>query len=179
MRKSQKIAVSGLLTALAAGLLLLSGLVPTGMYSFPAAAGVVIWLLSFFAGTSYAVYSFAAVSVLSFILCTDKEAPLCFVLFLGYYPLIRKGLEQLRLRVLAYFLKLLLFNAAAVGIYCLLIFVFAVPRESFRLFGVSVPLLFLALLNVVFVIYDLALRVFEKRYRQTINKLVTNFFRKF
>ena len=178
MNTTRKLALSGLFTALSFVLLFLSNLVPTGMYSFPAAAGVVVWLLSFFAGTRYAVYSYAVVSVLAFLFCIDKEAPLCFFLFLGYYPLVRKGLERLRLKVLSWLLKLLLFNAAAVGTYFLLIFLFSVPQEEFRLFGLSLPLLLLLLLNGVFVLYDLALRLFEKRYRDTINKFVTNFLRK-
>lgn len=179
MKRSQRIAVSGMLTAFAAVAVILSNLVPTGMYTFPAAAGIVIWVLSFFAGNSYAVYSYIAVSLLSFILCTNKEAAFCFILFLGYYPLIRKALEKIRLKVLAYLIKLLVFNAAAVSVYILLVFVFSVPADEFELFGIKLPFLFLGLMNIVFIVYDTALRLFERRYREIINKTVTNFFRRF
>ena len=179
MKRSQKLAVSGLLTAFASVVLILSNFVPVGMYTFPAAAGLILWVLSFAAGRQYALYAYAAVSVIGFLICSNKEAPLCFILFLGYYPLLRPFLEKLRFRGLSYILKLLLFNAAAVGTYFLLLYVFSVPTEDFRLFGISLPLVFLLLLNVVFLVYDVALKLFERKYRETINKLVTNFFRRF
>lgn len=168
-----------MLTAFAAVMIMLSNLVPTGMYSFPTAAGIMIWVLSFFTGRGYALYSFFAVSLLSLIFCTNKESSLIFILFLGYYPLIRTALEKIKPKVLAGLVKLLIFNAAAVSVYLLLIFVFAVPPGEFTIFGIDLPWLFLVILNAVFVVYDIALKQFERRYRETINKFVTNFFRRF
>ena len=118
MKQTQKIALSGLMTALAAVVLILSNIVPIGLYTFPAAAGIIIYILTFTVGRSYAWASYGAVSLLSLFLCADREASLCFVCFLGFYPLLKELLEKLP-KVLAYAAKVLLFNAAAVSVYCL------------------------------------------------------------
>lgn len=179
MRQSQKMAVSGLLTALAAMLMLLVSVVPTGSYALPAAAGVLVYIISFVVSRSYAWMSFAAVSLLSLFLCADKEAAFVFVLFFGYYPLLKRWLDKIRLRVLAFLLKLMVFNAAAFGVYGLLLWLFGLSEESFRLFGMYLPWLFLFLVNILFVVYDYALTRFVVSYEQKINKFVTNLWRRF
>ncbi len=178
MKNTQKIAVGGLLTAFASVIVILSNLIPAGNFTFPAAAGVVIYILSFTAGKSVGWTSFAAVSVIGFLLCTNKEAAVCFLFLFGYYPMVKELIEKLRLRVVVYILKLLLFNAAAIAIYFLLILVFSVPADQFEFFGLNLPLLFLGLLNVVFLIYDYALTVFDRTYRNKINKFVTKLIKK-
>lgn len=174
MKQTQKIALSGLMTALAAVVLILSNIVPIGLYTFPAAAGIIIYILSFTVGRSYAWASYGAVSLLSLFLCADREASLCFVCFLGFYPLLKELLEKLP-KVLAYAAKVLLFNAAAVSVYCLVIFVFSLPEESFNIFGIHLPAVFLTILNVIFLLYDCAVTIFFRTYGNKINNFVTKF----
>ena len=179
MKKSQKIAIGGLLTAFACMIIIISNVFPSGMYTFPALSGVIILVLSFVAGQGIAWSSYIAVSIVSFLLCTSKEATLCFILFLGYYPLIRQYLQKIKLKFVRLIIKLLIFNSAASGIYFLLLYVFSLPGDEFEIFGVSLPLIFLFIMNVVFLIYDIALSLFEKKYKQTIYKFVTKMLGKF
>lgn len=179
MKQTQKIALGGLLTALASVAVIISNVIPAGLYTFPAIAGIIVYILSFTAGRSYGWGSYAAVSVLSFFLCADKEASLCFILLMGYYPMLKDVIEKLRLKAVQYLLKLLLLNAAAVAIYYLMLFVFSMPADSFEFFGINMPLVFLAALNPVFLLYDYAVTVFFKAYRSKINKFVTKMNKKF
>ncbi len=179
MRKTQSIAIGGMLTALAAVIMLVSNLVPSGMYTFPAAAGIIVYIISVCSGRSYSWVSFVVLSVLSMILCADKQAPLCFILFLGYYPLIKELLETIRLKIVVYILKVLIFNTAAAAVYLLLKFVFLVPDEEYVIFGVNLPLVFLLLLNIIFLLYDFALTLFFKKYKKKIYEIVTKFNKKF
>ena len=179
MKKTQRIATGGLLTAFSMVMIILAGVVPSGTFTFPAAAGIIIGILSFTAGKSYAWASFFIVALLSFVICPNKEAALCFTLFLGYYPLAKDIIEKLRLKIIQYILKLLLFNASAVTIYYLLLFVFSMPADSFEYFGINIPGLFLAILNVVFLIYDLAITMFLVVYKEKINKFVTKINKRF
>ena len=135
MRNTQKIALGGLLTSLSTVIMVISNIVPSGMYTFPAASGVVIYMISFLAGRSYAWSAFAATSMISFVFCTNKEASLCFIMLMGYYPMLKEHIEKIKLKFVQYLLKLAVFNAAAVLMYYLLLFVFSVPapRSSWRL----------------------------------------------
>ncbi len=173
LKKTQRIAVGGLLTAFAAVMIILAGVVPSGTFTFPAAAGIIIGILSFTAGKSYAWASFFIVALLSFVICPNKEAALCFTLFLGFYPLAKDIFEKVRLKIVQYALKLILFNTSAVTIYFLLLFVFSMPEDSFEFFGINIPGIFLIVLNFVFLLYDLAITMFLLVYKEKINKFVT------
>ena len=178
MRNTQKIALGGLLTSLSTVIMVISNIVPSGMYTFPAASGVVIYMISFLAGRSYAWSAFAATSMISFVFCTNKEASLCFIMLMGYYPMLKEHIEKIKLKFVQYLLKLAVFNAAAVLMYYLLLFVFSVPADNFEIFGFDLPLVFLAILNIVFLIYDYALTAFDRVYKKKINKFVTKIIKK-
>ena len=170
-RNTQKLAVSGLMTALTVVVLIFSNVITIGTYTFPAGAGILLLLLSYAVGERWAYYSFAAASLTGFLLCNDKEAVLCFVLFFGYYPLLRGRLEHCRSRVLKWMCKLALFNGALMAVYSLAVYVFGIP-ENLELFGVDLPMVFLAVFNVIFLIYDYALMALEVNHRQRIEKLI-------
>ena len=179
MKQTQKIALSGLLTAFAAAMIIFSNLIPAGLYTFPAAAGIIIYILSFTAARSYAWASFTAVSILSFFLCADKEASLTFILFFGYYPMLKTLIEKIKWKPAAYLVKLAVFNAAAITIYCLLRFLFSLPEDAFEFFGINMPLIFLAVLNIVFLLYDYAISAFMKAYVPKIYNFVTKIMHRF
>lgn len=179
MRPTQKIAVSGMLTALAGMLMLLANVVPSGSYAVPAGAGAIVYIISFTVDRTYAWTAFAAVSLLGFFLCGDKEAVCAFVLFFGYYPLVKRLLEKIRLWPLVWLLKLLVFNAAALVTYWLLLKVFGLPEDSFQIFGVSLPWVLLVLLNGMFCVYDYAFTRFFSWGEPRINRFVTNLCRRF
>ena len=179
MKKSQKIACGGLITALAIVLMISSNLIPSLLFSLPALAVLVIYTLSVVSGSGYALISYAAVSLLSFFFCGSKAVSLCFILFLGYYPLLKKQIEKLRSRLAAYIVKLLVFNAAAAAVYALLTFVFSSPVFT-RWLGekwLIIPLIFA--LNIVFLLFDICLTMFFKKYEKIIYNIVTKLIGRF
>lgn len=179
MRNTQRVALGGLLTAFSTALLMATNIIPAGYYTLAAAAGIIIYILSFTAGRRYGWASYLITAVLSFVLCTGKEASLCFIMLLGYYPLLKDLLERLKPRLLVWLLKLAVFNAAAVGMYFLLILVFSVPADNFVFFDIDLPVLFLLLVNPVFIIYDYAITVFIRAYGPKINRFVTKMNKRF
>lgn len=177
MSKTKKTALGGLITAFSSILMISSNLIPLGLYVFPAIAGIVIYIFSCLAGKAYAWSSYVAVAIVSFILCTDKETVLCFIFFLGYYPIVKAYIEKIKLKLISYILKFIMFNVAVGIIYLILFFVFGISADEFEIFGVNVPLLFLILLNITFVMYDFSLSLFERNYKQIIVKKITKIFR--
>lgn len=177
MSKSIRVAFCGILTAVCTLLMLLTGLIPIGTYALPALAGVllVIPVIELGAGWAWPVY--IASSVLSLLLAGDKEAAMLFIVFFGYYPILKAAFEKLHRKYLSYLLKLLVFNASMVTGYFLSIWVLGVPEDSFTVFGVYLPGVLLLAGNLVFFVYDYAISTLVVTYCQRFHKIVSKWLR--
>lgn len=153
--KSRKVAFGGIIAALSLVLMLLTGVLPVGTYALPAVAGILLTAVVIEFGFPWAVGVYAGVSVLSFLLVSDKEAALYYALLLGIYPILKSLFERIKIKWLSFIVKLIYFNAVAVAAFYISIYLLSVPIESFSLFGVNMPVLFLALGNAVFAVYDI------------------------
>lgn len=129
-------------------------------------------------GTAWAWPVYLASSILSYLLAGDKEAAMLFVIFFGYYPILKAIIEKHSKGFTAYFFKFALFNAAMVAGYFLSIYVLLVPRDSFVLFGVYLPAVFLVAGNAVFLIYDYALSTLVLAYYRRFHAAVSQMFRR-
>ena len=157
MKSSLKVSVGGAVAALGLVLMFLTSLVPVGTYAFPAFAGMLLVIIVIEIGYPFAFAVFAATALLSFLIVTDKEAALLYTLFFGYYPVIKALIERIKSRVVQYIIKYAVFNVTMVAAFSLAIFVLSVPRESFVVFGVYLPWVFLLAGNVFFLLYDVCI----------------------
>ena len=99
-------------------------------------------------GRPYAVGVYVSASILSLILAPSKFAPACFLLLCGYYPLIKPFLDKFKI-IVAYLLKLLLFNAVLTVILVLGTTVLGLPKDE-----TAIEIGIYLLGNFTFVIYD-------------------------
>ena len=173
MSKSGKIALGGLLTALGVVLMFLTGLIPIGTYALPAIAGVLLIVAVIEIGAKWAWMIYAAVAVLSLLFAADKEAALLFVLFFGYYPVLKSFLERISNKVLSWISKFAVFNVAVVACFFLAVNFLQLPEDSFTVFGIYLPWVFLILGNAVFLIYDIALSGLVATYVEKLQHRVT------
>ena len=173
MSKSGKIALGGLLTALGVVLMFLTGLIPIGTYALPAIAGVLLIVAVIEIGAKWAWMIYAAVAVLSLLFAADKEAALLFVLFFGYYPFLKSFLERISNKVLSWISKFAVFNVAVVACFFLAVNFLQLPEDSFTVFGIYLPWVFLILGNAVFLIYDIALSGLVATYVEKLHHRVT------
>lgn len=173
MSKSGKIALGGLLTALGVVLMFLTGLIPIGTYALPAIAGVLLIVAVIEIGAKWAWMIYAAVAVLSLLFAADKEAALLFVLFFGYYPVLKSFLERISNKVLSWISKFAVFNVAVVACFFLAVNFLQLPEDSFTVFGFYLPWVFLILGNAVFLIYDIALSGLVATYVEKLHYRVT------
>ena len=119
-------------------------------------------------GGSFPWLIYAVTGVLSLILLPfPKTVAFIYVLFSGYYPILKAHIERLS-RPLAWVAKLILFNVVLTGLVALSTWVLNIPDGLFEA-NVFVYLLG----NVTFIVYDIALtglittylRVWRKRLR--------------
>lgn len=160
-----RVAFCGIIAALALVLMLITSLVPIGTYAFPCFAGIFIAAVVIEYGWKWGLGVYAVVSVLSLFLAGDKEAVLYFIAIFGYYPILKAVFEKnIKNKLILYIVKLAVFNAAAIASFYAAAFLLSISPEEYTLFGVYMPLAFLAFGNVFFLVYDFAVTVFVSQY---------------
>ena len=156
-KNSTKTAIGGIIAALSIVLMLLTSVIPTLTYAIPAIAGLLLVIIVIEVNKKWAFGVYFVVGVLSMLLVADKEAAVMYVMFFGYYPIIKAMIENKLSKALSWFLKFLIFNVSMILAFLIVTYVFKVPFEEMKKYGAIAAWLLLALGNVVFLIYDIAL----------------------
>ena len=170
-----KLAVGGVMTALAVVALLLS-FVPMTEYMMPALAGAMLLPVVMECGRRWAVGAYVAAALLALLLTPALEPKVLFVAFFGYYPIAKAWLESHLRKWLCWMAKLVIFNAAVCVAYWLMLRFFSLDPAVFDFFGVSLPPVLLALGNVAFVMYDLLLTALVTAYWQRLHPVFARMF---
>ena len=172
--KTKNTAVCGLMTALSVVLMMLTTLIPVFMYVIPIVTGIIVLFVADVSNKKWGAGVYFSTAFLSILLITDKEAALTYALFLGYFPLIKESIEKLP-KALAWILKIVLFNIAAVGIGVISFYVFGISGDEYDEFGkFTIPIL-LIMANVAFVLYDFCLtknRFLLIRFSEKFEKMI-------
>lgn len=157
MKNGSKVALAGIVCALSLVVMLFTVL-PTLTVGLPVLAGALLFVLVVELGVKWGFLGYVTVSFLSFLLTPSLESKLLFILFFGYYPIVKALLERFPSKIFSFGVKLLLFNVAMVAAYFLLLKVTsAVETADFMIFGMYLPWVMLLFGNVVFLVYDVAL----------------------
>lgn len=172
MSKSIRVAFCGIITALCTAFMFLTSLIPIATYALPALSGALLIIVVIEMGASWAWPVYIAASVLSLLIAGDKEAALLFVLFFGYYPILKAAFERIHRKYLTVLLKFAVFNVSMIAAFFISIKVLGIPADSFTVFGVYLPWAFLIAGNFIFLIYDYALSTLVVAYYQRFHKLV-------
>jgi len=164
-KKTRRVALGGMMAALATAVLLLGGVIPAATFVGPALAALTLIPVLFEGGQRMALGTWAAVSALSLMLCTDKEAALLFA-FLGWYPAIKWKLDAKLRGWRSLPVKLLLWNACAGAIAALIFFVLRMDQiiAEYREMGRAMLIAFILMANVTLVIYDRLLNILAVLY---------------
>ena len=141
-------------------------------YTLPAFAGFLMVIMIVETGAKWAVVTYVTVSVLCFLMTPNYEASLLFILFMGYYPILKFYLDGLKNKAMSWVLKYLVFNFAIIVFY--LLFQYLITSvdllEGMEGFGKYALIILWVGANIFFYIYDILLG-------QLIN-LYANWFRK-
>lgn len=173
MKNSKVIAYSGVATALSVVMLFLGSIFWVLGYTMPLVASLVMIILLDSVSQKSALLTFISTSIISFILLNDKECVLLYILFFGYYPLIRDKINDIKPKFLSYLLKFITFNAAMVLTQVLCVYVFGIPFDD--MLGKWGIVLFVLCLNLVFVVFDKLYTLLLKLYRIKLKKKVEKY----
>ena len=114
-------------------------------------------------GGMYPWLIYAVTGTLSIILVPNPMSALMYILFFGFYPILKLALEKRRALV-CWILKEVVFNISLAVLFLLWEFVFAAEAESQTFLNI----LFIVLAEITFPIYDLALSRISATYRKKI-----------
>ena len=162
---TKKIALTGLLCALGAVIMMLGGVIPMATFACPMLAGLVLIPVFVECGQKLAYGAYIAIAALGMILCPDKEAALLFA-FIGHFPVLRWRLDQLKSGILRIIAKLGIFNICILAMYALILWVFQMDQiiSEYREMGIWLTALTLVLGNVCLIFYDRMIVIFTNIY---------------
>ena len=154
-QNARRIALSGMMAALATAILLMGGVIPAATFVGPATAGLLLIPVFIEGGRRMALGAWLAISALSLMLCADKEAALLFA-FLGWYPAVKWRLDAKLPGWRGLPVKLLLWNGCAGALAAMIFFVFRMDQviAEYREMGRAMLIAFILLANVTLVLYD-------------------------
>jgi len=110
--KTRKLTLSALFSALAVIMLYVASVWPTGQFGLAAVASLFVAAAVVETGISGGVSVFIISSFLGMLLLPNRAAPLLFLLFFGFYPVLKSLIERMPGTALQWFFKLLVFNTS-------------------------------------------------------------------
>ena len=164
-RKTRVVSLTALFSALTVIYLYFASVWPTGVFGFVAFASLLVAAAVCDAGVLPGVYVYFVSSALGLLLVPNKSAPLLYIAFFGYYPVVKSLIERINGTLIQWILKLLVLNAALTVIWFLL-------RALVFDFGGAAPgiLPVYAGSNAVFVLFDIGFSKLIGFYISNISK---------
>ncbi len=154
MKRISKLTLCSMMAALAAVFMLIAYF-PYLTYAIPAFSGLFIMAVVIEIDKRWAFLTFLA-SIVPIFLLAEVESKLLYMLFFGYYPIIKALIEKIKSVILEWVLKLGIFNVAVVSIYFIFSGILDISFDDFGILGKYGAIILLVLGNAVFVVYDVA-----------------------
>lgn len=172
--KAYKIAFSGISSALCVIIMFMTGIFPALSIVLPMTAGLIVLITSSELSINWALLTYISTSILSLIITFDKEAVLIFIMFFGYYPVLRFIINNIKSKKIRWILKFLVFNTAIFFFfifttYILKITAFLEEIKSIGKYGIPA---ILGMANLTFVLYEYNLDIFYEIYNRRIKPVL-------
>ena len=104
---TKKMAFSSIMTALTIVCLYGSVVLPTGKIALLALTSLCVLVTHAECGTKFSLIQFVAASLIGLLLIPFKFQMILFIAFLGYYPIVKSYIEQLRNPLMEWLVKIL------------------------------------------------------------------------
>lgn len=171
---SYKVSLGGIISALSLFFMFLTGFMPLFVYLIPALTGAMLLIVYVEINAKWAFITYVSVALLCLFITPDKEASLLYIMFLGYYPLLKMFIEKIRNSVLKWILKLTIYNIMIVAYYQIIVRVVVnvdLVKEMDE-FGKYGAIIFLGITNIVFIVYDIAVSRLKDLYVKWFRKKI-------
>lgn len=146
--KSKKVAYGGITIVLSCICLYLSCIIPTNKIILFSLSTVFISIMVIEFGIFSAFSTYISSSLLAFIIIPNKLIIIPYVLFFGYYGIVKHYIERLSNIVLEWLVKISLFNVMVILVYFIIDKLMGVSLDKTYIF------IKITLLQLIFIIYD-------------------------
>lgn len=164
--ETKKLSLAALLCALSAVVAVIGCVFDMADLTACTVASVTVAICAIELGGKYPYLVFAVTGAILFLFFPSATVTWYFIMFFGYYPIVKKYLDRLP-KILARVLKFVLFNAAMFMLYFLMKkLLFAAEAEE----GKSLLIMLVLFANVFFAVYDFSLSVFLTAYMKYYRK---------
>ena len=177
MRPAGKVALGGMMGALSL-MCLMRSFIPSTEYMMPAIAGALLLPVVVECGRRWGLMVYAVTAILALLFTPMLEPRVLYVAFFGYYPVLKAALEGQPLRWLEWVGKLAVFNGSVCLSYWLMLQFMGLDPAVFEIFGVNLPLMLLALGNLVFLMYDKLLSLLVTQYWRRLHGVFARLFKR-
>ncbi len=170
MRRSTKtrtMCLMALFSAITVIILYIASIVPRGSAAFGAIAGIAVVAAVIEGGIGGGISVYTVSGLLSVILAGDKVPAILYIIFFGYYPVVKSLVERIRKLPIEWILKVILVNIIITVIIFLLGNIITINFE-YEFLNNNVIIYILG--NIAFIIYDLALSKIAGIYMSRIYK---------
>ncbi len=171
MKKTAVIAFSGIAAAISVIFLSLGSVIWVFSYIMPIATGLFMIVLTDLFDRKTGFLTYLCVSVLSLILLNDKESALMYIMFFGYYPILKEKFDRIKPKSLQIIAKLLLFNSSIIIAELICVYVFLIPFDDFL--GKWGIVILLAMANILFLVYEKLFSALVLLYQNKLKKRIT------
>lgn len=171
---SYKVSLGGIISALSIFFMFLTGFMPLLVYLVPALSGVMLLIVYVEINAKWAFFTYVSVAALCLFITPDKEAGLLYIMFLGYYPLLKMFINKIGNSIFEWILKLTIYNIMIIAYYHIIIRIVTSTdlAEEIGEWGKYGSFIFLGLTNVVFIIYDIAVSRLKDLYVKWFRKKI-------
>ena len=169
---TMKIALCGVLGALAVTILMMGFLFPFATYVCPAMAACLLLIIVYEYGVKSGLTLYAAICCLGLMLVPDQELVFMFIFVFGLYSVIKMPLDRKLGKKTRLIAKFAYINISLIISYGILLFIFPVAAlvNEFRDYGAPFMALLVAMFWLVFFMYDKAsesvLIIYIRKFRK-------------
>ena len=169
---SKKLATSSIMTALTLVCLFGSAYIPTGKIALLALTSMCMLVTVAESGVRYAWIQYVATSLLALLFIPAKGLVFIFIGLIGYYPILKLHIENIKNLKLEWMTKILFFSALLILAY----FFLKVFILNYLSLGAVIDIalantaLVVLILEIAFILYDYFLSFFARFYTQVIKK---------
>lgn len=158
LKSVKKVALGGIVVGLSMIIMLLTAVFPMAEFALPTIAGALMIVLVVEMGMRPSIVAYLAVAILSFFITPIKDSAVFYTVLLGWYPIIKSKLESIKNPITEWVLKMLIFNVATLAGVMASVYIFGI-NEYAEMLSLAIYLVVAVFIfvNVVFVVYDIAL----------------------
>ncbi len=167
---SYRVALGGIIGALCIICLFLTGVFPALYVVLTMLASALVYVMTIETSIYWGLVTYISVGLLSIIIVPNKDSSIIFLLFFGYYPLLRSWMERHKMKFLGFLLRFVIFNVAILALFWVSVYVFGSEEllDTLGDYGKYGGWILLGMANITFLCYDYVMESFPEIYQKRL-----------